>query len=489
MAKNKSGLPMGVTARLDRPGSYQLRCQVGGKRYCEYYRTDTVGAKLLQSELQKALDDFKERVNRGQLKNGDVTRNSTFAAAAAWFYSVRRVDTRQSTQKVDKHLIEHYLIPRIGHFKLKDITSPMITKLLVELIESGGSGGRTVYEPKPEFLEIIYARQPSRKEGGFVGIARQLGIGENTFQGVRSGDNCEKAIAEKLSKFYNIPLTEAFDEKPTRNTDGSLSAEFVSKITSTLSAVFTALVNDNVLSENPVRKAKKPRIPEKDTQPYLDDKQMPLFLDALDKLNVYDSVRVSLLLMLMLGLRSGEARGLRWCDVDFVKGIVSVKTGDGDTFDGLALTELKTRRSRRTLPLYPTLREVLILHKARQSDYARSLGSKWTDNDLVCPNTTGGLMRGGTPNKAIKTIVKQCPELPQGLHCHSLRHSFVSLLISQGRDIASIADLAGDTINIISKFYAHAFDERTAAAMDGIGSAFAEITQSPTPIYVAASNE
>ncbi len=178
--------------------------------------------------------------------------------------------------------------------------------------------------------------------------------------------------------------------------------------------------------------------------------------------------------MLMLGLRSGEARGLRWIDIDFNNNIVSIEKNAGDTFNGLALTDLKTKRSRRKLPLPPIVRNVLLHHKKLLDKKKRALGSAWKDNGLVCPNLTGGLMDKSAPNKAVKRILTARKELPRGLHAHSLRHSFVSLLISNGLDVVNVAAIAGDTIEIISKHYAHSFAERRAAAMDVVGNSFAQ---------------
>jgi integrase len=192
--------------------------------------------------------------------------------------------------------------------------------------------------------------------------------------------------------------------------------------------------------------------------------------------------------MLMLGLRSGEARGLRWIDVDFNSGVVSIEKNCGDTFGGLALTELKTKRSRRKLPLSPVLHDILLEHKRLLDENARLLGSVWQDNGVVCPNATGGLMCKSTPNKAVKRILNARKELPRRLHAHSMRHSFVSLLISNGLDVVNVAALAGDTIEIISKHYAHSFAERRAAAMEVVGASFAQLG-SVAPLRLVAVNE
>lgn len=188
--------------------------------------------------------------------------------------------------------------------------------------------------------------------------------------------------------------------------------------------------------------------------------------------------------MLMLGLRSGEARGLRWIDVDFNTCIVSIEKNCGDTLNGLSLTELKTKRSRRKLPLSPVLQEILLQHKEKQEEYAVSLGSIWQENGVICTNTTGGLLDKSQPNNAVKRILNARKELPRRLHAHSLRHSFISLLIADGLDIVSVAVLAGDTIEIISKHYAHSFAERRATAMDIIGNTFAQLITADTPTII-----
>ena len=156
--------------------------------------------------------------------------------------------------------------------------------------------------------------------------------------------------------------------------------------------------------------------------------------------------------------------------------------GTGET------TELKTKRSRRKLPLFPVMRDILIAHREWLGEYSRSLGGLWQETGVVCPNTTGGLMDKAAPNKAVKKIVSAREDLPRGLHAHSLRHSFVSLLIANGLDVVSVAALAGDTIEIISKHYAHSFAERRAAAMDAVGASFASFGGVAPPLPLIPSS-
>ena len=86
-------------------------------------------------------------------------------------------------------------------------------------------------------------------------VAREIGIGvDNTFVRVRHGGNCNKEIAEKVAKYYGQTLLGAFEQKIDVK---PLSADYVSKITYTLSALFTACVKNGVLTQNPVVNATK----------------------------------------------------------------------------------------------------------------------------------------------------------------------------------------------------------------------------------------
>lgn len=184
--KTNNGLPSGVTAVANRPGLYRIRCTLRGQNYSEYYHTSETGKKKLQSELQKAVDAFREKVERGMLNNGNINDKTTFSQAVDWFLEMRKLNIRESTQLADKFIFEHYLVPRLGNYALKEITSPMITKLLAELLEKGGGGGRAKYAAKPEFIQLMHENKPDRKAGGFNLVAREIGISaDNTFIRVR----------------------------------------------------------------------------------------------------------------------------------------------------------------------------------------------------------------------------------------------------------------------------------------------------------------
>ena len=464
MPKANTNLPLGVSAVSNRPGLYRLSVMIHGKRQSEYYRPDEgLTQRQLQSTLQKAVDSFRDKAERGT-NRGQITDKSRFSEAVEWYLSTAKLELRESSLMFAESIFDVYLTPVFGTIQLRSITTPMISQLFADLSASGGS--KTVYIAKPLFIETVKVQTV----GIVTPTASKIGIAGNTFSRVRTGNTVSEQTARLTADYFNTPLETAFERREVKH---PLKATYVNRISTTLSALFTMLVNNDVLEKSPVKKATKPRMGEADRGAYLNNAQLPVFLSALD--NIADkSVRVCLLLCLMLGLRSGEARALQWRDVDFDSAIIHINRSVSETRSGLIIGEPKTKRSVRKLPASHVI-DMLAAHKTEQDLLAASMGTEWTDNGLVCPNQSGGIMNTTRPYYVVVSIAKYNKELPPDLHPHSLRHTFGSLLIAQGLDIVTVAALMGDTVSVVAQTYAHAFAEKEAAAMEKYGAAFAQL--------------
>lgn len=265
-----------------------------------------------------------------------------------------------------------------------------------------------------------------------------------------------------------MPLDKAFSKVETKS---SLDTATVSRIYTVLSGLFKACVKHDILLKNPCTNAEKPEQKEK-TAVFLDNLQLSLFQSALETLN-NANIRMGLLLCLWLGLRSGEARGLQWHNVCFATNTVKIKTAANETKSGLALGKPKTKRSDRVLPISPELRRILLEHKARQEENIALCGSAYDSTlNLVCPNTTGGILNTDMLNNAVKKIASNNPSLPPKLHTHSLRHTFCTLLIASDIDVVTVAALAGDSVKTIITTYAHSIKAREVQAMQTITALF-----------------
>ncbi len=157
------------------------------------------------------------------------------------------------------------------------------------------------------------------------------------------------------------------------------------------------------------------------------------------RLNAY------VVLSLTVGVRTEEARELRWdhVDLDGDPGAVrpvppsvavwrSVRQG-GDT---------KTAKSRRTLALPQTAVQALREHRKRQAEDRLAAGALWQDHGLVFASAIGTLLDAANVRREFRKIT-EAAGLGIGWAPRDLRHTFVSLMSADGVPIEEIARLAG----------------------------------------------
>ena len=151
------------------------------------------------------------------------------------------------------------------------------------------------------------------------------------------------------------------------------------------------------------------------------------------------------MLSLTVGIRTEEARELRWDHVDLYGGPGaarpvppsvavwhSVRQG-GDT---------KTAKSRRTLALPQTAIEALREHRKRQAEDRLAAGALWQDHGLVFASSIGTPLDGANVRREFRKIT-QAAGVGPGWAPRDLRHTFVSLMSADGVPIEEIARLAG----------------------------------------------
>jgi integrase len=152
-----------------------------------------------------------------------------------------------------------------------------------------------------------------------------------------------------------------------------------------------------------------------------------------------------IVLSLLSGIRTEEARALRWAHVDL----------DGDPAARPAVPphvavwrsvrvhgETKTERSRRTLGLPAVAVQALRAWADSQAGERRAARDGWQDTGLVFTNHLGAALDAGNVRKMFKRV---CAEAGagDGWTPRELRTSFVSLLSHRGVSIEEIARLVG----------------------------------------------
>ena len=151
-------------------------------------------------------------------------------------------------------------------------------------------------------------------------------------------------------------------------------------------------------------------------------------------------------LCLATGIRTEEARALRWEHVSF---------GDPDATPPIPASaavwrsvrahgDTKTEKSRRTLALPHMAVDALQLHKQRQDQDRQTAGERWDDQDLVFTTRTGTALDAANVRREFRAACNTAG-IGQRWTPRELRHSFVSLMSSTGVPVEEIARLAGHT--------------------------------------------
>jgi integrase len=149
-------------------------------------------------------------------------------------------------------------------------------------------------------------------------------------------------------------------------------------------------------------------------------------------------------LCLATGIRTEEARELRWDHVSFgdptTKPPVPASAAvwrsiraDGDT---------KTEKSRRTLGLPQMAVDALKAHQKRQQEDRLAAAEQWGDQGLVFASRTGTALDAANVRREFKAACKAA-KIGEHWTPRELRHSFVSLMSSSGVPVEEIARLAG----------------------------------------------
>jgi integrase len=164
------------------------------------------------------------------------------------------------------------------------------------------------------------------------------------------------------------------------------------------------------------------------------------------------------------GLRRGEIAGLRWDDIDFAAGTITiarnrVQAGAGNVVEN----EPKTLSSCRTLPLDEGLVVILKRASARYAEEKLSLGVAHADSGYVAVNEIGEPYTPDTLTRMWHKLTKAAGVRP--IRLHDARHSCGTALHLRGVPLAVIAAWLGHAdAATTARIYAHSQDDFLRAA-------------------------
>ena len=228
-------------------------------------------------------------------------------------------------------------------------------------------------------------------------------------------------------------------------------------------AALSAAHNDAVrlgdLVRNPVRNTKMPKVAPQAIKPLPRNDWEKLYLEATKDPRMHARIEVAG----MLGLRPGEALGLKWSDLNIEDGTLlierQVQRAKGK---GLVLKEVK-QKTVRTLKISQTTVQILLTYKRHQSLNK----AKWIEiNNLIFPNTVGKLGDEKSDRLAFKKLLKASGVTDYRLS--QLRKTAFTAMAGQ-TDLKTLMEFSGHSqVSTVIGNYVFATSESMSKAINGM---------------------
>ncbi|MBP2657175.1 MAG: Phage integrase [Firmicutes bacterium] len=264
---------------------------------------------------------------------------------------------------------------------------------------------------------------------------------------------------EHLQKLYNNKL------KSGRIKGGGLSPKTVGYIHTVLHMALKQATREQLVIRNVAELVNKPKQKKHEITPLTLD-ELKGFLNAVVEHRFF----VPFLLECHTGLRRGELLGLRWQDIDFKQNTLTVKQALIRTRQGLLMSEPKTQKSRRTIPLSDEVMATLKSHKAKQSQVKLLAGKAYENADLVFCNELGHPIDPRNFTKQFARILTNA-NLPV-VRFHDMRHSHATMLLMLNEHPKVVQERLGhSTIAMTLDTYSHILPGMQKQATEKISQA------------------
>ena len=251
-----------------------------------------------------------------------------------------------------------------------------------------------------------------------------------------------------LSQLNPMILQRFFNHLSEPNEKGKvLSPKSIKNVYIILSGILEQAVENEMISKNPCKKVKLPKVYNKQITP-LTDKQVKDFLEIISTDEIYGTI---LRVIFFTGLRLGEAMGLTWDCVDFEKGALNINKQlqrrpqkDG----GSTLTSVKSGKPRilKPAPFVMQLLKIRYTEQIMQKQRSEDLWLAWSNEEehkkaLVFTNLQGEYL---IPKRVYLHFKSAAVAIgAPDARVHDLRHTYAVLSLQNGDDIKTVQENLG----------------------------------------------
>ncbi len=209
-----------------------------------------------------------------------------------------------------------------------------------------------------------------------------------------------------------------------------------------------AVLNELILS-NPCEYVTLPQMQRYESKFYTAD-QLNALLDAIKDEPIYPLIMITS----VYGLRRSEVLGLKWDSIDFDAGIVTIKHTVSKVSQTVEKDKTKNASSRRSFPLLPEIRKMLLDIKRQENENRKLLGKEYALNDYIFKWDDGCPYSPDFVSYKFDWLLNHYG-FPH-IRFHELRHSCASLLVAKGFNLKDVQEWLGHSdIKMTANLYSH----------------------------------
>ncbi|KMT21566.1 phage integrase family [Clostridium cylindrosporum DSM 605] len=237
-----------------------------------------------------------------------------------------------------------------------------------------------------------------------------------------------------------------------------------------LSMALKHAVGWQMLNYNPASAVKPPR-PEHIEMNIWDSDTINEVLKELKESN--SNLYIPILIGVTTGMRQGEIAALRWRNIDFTNGFISVTHNFQkiDNSNNYALTSPKTNKSNRSIAMMDLTIKELKAHKKKQNELIMLNRDFYNNQDFVCAFEDGSPFKPVYIGELFRKFIRRS-NYPK-IRFHDLRHSHATLLLKQGVNPKIVSERLGHAnISITLDTYSHVLPNMQKEAISKLNEMF-----------------
>ncbi len=268
-----------------------------------------------------------------------------------------------------------------------------------------------------------------------------------------------RRMSAEIGAKYIQQLTPGQIQDMYTNLSRKLSGTTLLQMHRVLSRAFKDAIRNRLIDKNPCDYIDTPKRNKYQANIVQPD-EVSEFLKQYEGHLAYPAVCIAL----FCGLRLSEILALRWEDIDFKKGLLTVNHSIYWQQDEYMLLPPKSKQ-KRVVPLTTGVIDILKNLKQEKQRNMELLWNEYHRSEFIITNPDGSLVKPYNLSRQHKNHIAKTKF--NNIRFHDLRHTAASLMLMEGEELKTVSNILGhSTIAITADIYIHIVEAQKRTALN-----------------------